>query len=104
MHWFPVVYRSQYNMFVYAYKDIMGLPLSSKRMFVVAYHLTRSLKAEFGALLTVSQTCSVMYDNIYFGKAAATLWNHLPVNVRKCRILHAFKKVMKNVFISAFLT
>ena len=45
-----------------------------------------------------------MYNNRYFGKAAATLWNNFPVNIRKCKTLDAFKKKVKtNLFISAFL-
>ena len=60
---------------------------------VVAHHLTRSPRFEFKSLITVPQT----FGNWFSRKALSTLWNSILV-------VDAFKKVMRNLFISAFLT
>jgi len=41
----------------------------------------------------------VIYGNRCFGKAAATLWNNLPVTIRKCKTLDTFKKKIKLIFL-----
>ena len=54
-------------------------------------------------VLAIPTTRGVTYCNICFRKAAATLWNNLPVTIRKCKTLDTFKKKIKtNIFISAF--
>ena len=67
-----------------------------------AYHPTISLRSESGSLLTLPQTCGVMYSNTFFRNAASTLWDILPVNIKQYRTLDAFKKVKTNLFVSAF--
>ena len=54
---------------------------------------------------TVSRTDGRKGTKDYMGQAAATLWNSLPVNIRKFKTLDGLKnKVMTNLFISALLT
>ncbi|KAK2156170.1 hypothetical protein LSH36_220g06021 [Paralvinella palmiformis] len=69
---------------------------------VVPYQPTRSLRSESGAFLALPTTRGVTYGNRCFRKAAATLWNNLPVTIRKCKTLDTFKKKIKtNLFVSA---
>jgi len=77
LYWLPVIYRSQYKILVYTFKTLQG----TAPQYSVPYQPTRSLRSE----------------------AAATLWNNLPVTIRKCKNLDTFKKKIKtNLFISAF--
>jgi len=59
---------------------------------VVLYQPTRSLRFESGAFLAVQTTRVVTYGNRCFRKAAATLWNNVPVTSRKCKTFDTFKK------------
>ena len=61
-----------------------------------------SLRSDSGAFLAVPTTRGVTYGNRCFRKASATLWNNLPVTIRKCKTLDIFKKKIKtNLFVSA---
>jgi len=65
--------------------------------------VTRSRRSESGAFLAVPTTRGVTYGKRCFGKAAATLWNNLPVIIRKCKTLDTLKKkIQTNLFVSAF--
>jgi len=69
----------------------------------IPYQPAVSLRSESGAFLAVPTTRGVTYSNICFRKAAATLWNNLPVTIRKCKTLDTLKKKIKiNLFVSAF--
>jgi len=65
---------------------------------VVQYQSTRSIRSESGAFLAVPTTRGVTYGNRCFRKAAATLWNNLPVTIKKCKTLDIFKKKIKLIF------
>jgi len=52
---------------------------------VVPYQPTRWSKS--GVFLAVPTTRGVTYSNKCSRKAAATLWNNLPVTIRKCKTL-----------------
>ena len=49
--------------------------------------------------LVVVVFSGVTYSKKYFEKDAATLWNNVPANTKKCKALDAFKT---NLFISSF--
>ena len=94
LHWLPVIYRSQYKILIYAYKSLHGTATQYLEELVVA-HQPRSRRSESETLLAVPRTRGVTYDNGCFGKAAATLWNKLPKNIKKCPTLNTFKKKVK---------
>ena len=92
--------KTQGNMMFVSFKALQGTAPQYLEKFVVPYQPTRSLQSEFGAFLSVPTT---QYSNRCFRKAAATLWNNLLVNIRKCKTLDTFKKKIKtNLFVSAF--
>ena len=101
--WLPVIYRSQYKILMYTFKALQGTAPQYLEELVVPYQPTRSLRSESGAFLAVPTTRGVTYGNRCFRKASATLWNNLPVTIRKCKTLDTFKKKIKtNLFVSAF--
>ena len=95
----PVIYRSQYNILMYTFKAFQGTAPQYLEELVVPYQPTRSLRSESGAFLAVPTIRGVTYGNRCFRKAAATLWNNLPVTIRKCKTFDTFKKKLKtNLF------
>jgi len=88
---------------MYTFKALQGTAPQYLEELVVTYQPTRYLQSESGAFLAISTTRAVTYDNRCFRKAAATLWNNLPVTIRKCKIHDTSKKKIKtNLFVSAF--
>ena len=101
LYWLPVIYRSQYKILMYTFKALQETAPQYLKELVVTYQLTRSLRS--GVFLAVPKTRGVAYGNRCFRKAAATLWNNLPVTIRKCKTLDTFKKKIKtNLFVSPF--
>ena len=88
LHWFPVICRSQHKMLVYTYTVFGGARCC----------LSPDKRSDSGTLLTVPQTRVVKYGNRCFGKAAATVWNNVSVDIRKCRAQDAFKKNVKFLY------
>ena len=98
LHWLPIIYRSQYKICMYIFKALHGTAPQYLEELVVQYQQTRSLRSESGAFLAVSTTRGVTYGNRCFRKAAATLWNNLPVTIKKCKSLDTFKTKIKTCF------
>ena len=69
---------------------------------VVPYQPTMSLRSESGAFLAVPTTRGVTYGNRCFRKAAATLWNNLPVTSESARPLIPSKRRLKLIFFPDF--
>ena len=103
LHLLPVKYRSKYKILVYAYKTLNGTALCYLEELVVPYQPTRSLRSESDLLITVPKMPGMSYCKRCFGKAAATLWNNLPLTIRKSKTFSTFKKVKPNLFLTAYL-
>ena len=103
LNWLEFIYRSQYKIFVYTFKALQGTAPQCLTELTVPYQPTGFLRSESGVFLAVLTTRGVTYGNRCFRKVAATLWNNLPVTIRKCKTLDTFKKKIKtNLFVSAF--
>ena len=87
-HITPALNRSLYKILVCAYKTLHRNALQHLDELVVSQHPTRSLRSEFKAR-------GVTYGKIFSGKAAATIWDNFPLNIRKCKTRDAFKKRVK---------
>ena len=95
LHWLPIVFRCQYKTLLYVFKALHGLAPIYLSELIQAYTPTRSLRSESAHLLSLPTTRTVTYGNKRFDKASATLWNTLPVNLRKCDSLVSFKRNLK---------
>ena len=82
----------KYKILVYVYKTLNGTASWYLEELVVPYQPTRSLRSESESLITVAKMQGVTYGNRSFGKAPATLWNSLPLTIRKYRTFSGFKK------------
>ena len=105
LHWLPVEFRSQYKLLLYVYKALNDLaPLYLKEL-VTPYKPARSLRSESAFLLQVPKTRTKTYGERRFDKAAATLWNALPSNLRLAKSVDIFKHGLKtHLYRQAFNT
>ena len=95
LHWLPVEYRSQYKIITYTYKALNGIAPAYLTELVKVYQPRRHLRSESEYLLCVPRSRTVTYGNRCFSTSAATLWNDLPLSLRKTKTLATFKKNIK---------
>jgi hypothetical protein len=105
LHWLPVLYRPQYKLLVYVYKAVHGNAPTYLDELITMYLPTRSLRSESSSLLEVPKTRTVTYGDRRFDKAAADLWNTLPLAIKNSASLSSFKTNIKtHLFKIAFLS
>lgn len=103
LHWLPVEYRIQYKILLYVFKCLHELAPGYLSELVTPYTPARSLRSETACLVTVPSTRTKTYGERRFDKAAATLWNSLPSQLRNGHKLECFKKDLKtHLFRKAF--
>ncbi|XP_033747064.1 uncharacterized protein LOC117332287 [Pecten maximus] len=95
LHWLPVEYRFQYKMLMYTYKALNGLAPMYLRDLVTPYVPSRSLRSEHENYLVEPKTRTKTYGDRRFDKAAASLWNRLPLKIRSARKIDSFKTLLK---------
>ena len=71
----------------YGYSDLHGTVPQYLEELVVVHDQTSSVVSKSEALVTAPSTSRVSYCNRCRGKAAATPWNNVLVNIGKCRLL-----------------
>ncbi len=62
---------------------------------LVSYDSGHLLRSEASGLLRVPRTKQVTYEGQAFSKAAPTLWNSMPTQIRKSTYLRSFKNQLK---------
>ena len=82
LHWLPVHRRIQYK--ILSHTPIVRYTTNRRSTWAIYYLSTdlHALRSEPTILLTVPRTRTTTYGDRTFTKAAATLWNSLPVNIR----------------------
>ena len=77
----------------------------TRALYVILFVPYQPARDESESLITVLKMQGVPYGNRCFGKVTATLWNNLPLVIRKCKNFFTFKKKIKtNLFITAYST
>ena len=103
LHWLPVEFRIQYKLIIFAFKALHGKAPKYISEFVQEYVPSRSLRSESSNQLIVPRVRTRTYGDRRFDKASATLWNSLPMQLRKTDCLTSFKKDLKTfLFKSAY--
>ena len=95
LHWLPVHRRIQYKILSHTCCAIHHQPPVYLSDLLSVYRPTRSLRSESTILLTMPRTRTVTYGDRTFTKAAATLWNSLPVNIRNSESCIKFQRQLK---------
>ena len=103
LHWLPIKFRIQYKILLITHKCLHGLAPEYLSSRVKRHVPGRSLRSCVDLHLLVEKKAPQSYGKRAFSFAAPTLWNELPLDLRKCENLHAFKsKVKTHLFRKAF--
>ncbi len=103
LHWLPVSYRIQYKILLLTFKALNGLAPAYLAELLQPHQPARLLRSTVQHLLTVPATRYTTAGDRAFQNAAPRLWNDLPVTVRACTSLDAFKLHLKTIlFARAF--
>lgn len=105
LHWLPIHYRVQYKVLLYVFKALkQEAPLYLEEL-VNIYKPARSLRSENNTTLVTPIVRTKSYGERRFDKAAASLWNDLPNELRNVQSVNVFKKKLKTHFFrQAFLS
>ena len=103
LHWLPIEQRVTFKILLMVYKSLHGLAPPYIRDLLKEYIPSRSLRSVNSMLLCVPRTRLTTYGDRSFEKAAPSLWNSLPDNVKQCDSLPVFKRRLKtHLFNSVF--
>jgi hypothetical protein len=95
LHWLPVERRIQYKVLLLTFKSLKGEAPSYLSSLVEQYLPARTLRSHRQSLLQVPSSKTVSYGDRTFRKAAAVLWNELPLDIKDSESTHAFKRKLK---------
>ena len=95
LHWFPVHSRIQYKIMSQTSRAIHHQAPNYLSDMLSIYRPTRSLRSESTISLTVPRTRTATYGDRTFRKAAATVWNNLPANIRNSNSCSSFQRQLK---------
>lgn len=103
LHWLPVPQRIIFKVLMMTFRAFHGLAPDYISDLVVPYVPTRSLRSANENLLTVPTSRLRTLGDRRFGYAAPSLWNGLPLEIRKAQTLNQFKALLKtHLFSTAF--
>lgn len=104
LHWLPVKYRSHFKLLLYVFKSLHGKAPTYLEELIVPYTPGRSLRSENEGLLQQPRDVRTKtYGERRFDRAGATLWNDLPIHLRKEQSLPFSKKGLKtHIFRQAY--
>ena len=88
LHWLTVDHRILYKILLYVFKCLNNLAPVYLTELVIPYNPTRAQRSETANLLTVSSVRTKTYGERRFDKAASTLWNDLPSQLRNAKTLN----------------
>jgi hypothetical protein len=97
LHWLPVCYIAQYKLLRYVFKALNGLAHVYLKDPVTVYEPARTLHSENALLVVQPKVRTKTYGERRFDKAASTLWNCLPSNIRHEQCIEAFKMQPKTL-------
>lgn len=95
LHWLPVKQRIEFKVLILTYKALNGLAPPYVCELIHPYHPTRALRSADTNLLSVPRVKLKTFGHRSFHHASPTLWNQLPVELRKSSTLLIFKKRLK---------
>ena len=93
LHWLPVDHRNTilYKILLYVFKCLNNLAPGYLTELVIPYNPTRALRSETANLLTVPS----VRTKTRFDKAASTLLNNLPSQLKNAKNIECFKHLFK---------
>ena len=95
LHWLRIEERIEYKIILITFKALNGQAPKYISELLVPYKPSRTLRSQDQCLLCLPSGKTTKLGNRSFQKAAPSLWNKLPLALRKLTNLNAFKSQLK---------
>ena len=96
LHWLPVKFRIHFKVALLVFKSLHGLaPPYLSELIQVKSEGRYALRSQDKMLLNVPRTTCKTFGDRSFAVSAPKLWNELPLALRHCQSLVAFKNGLK---------
>ena len=95
LHWLPVQQRINFKILLYTFKALNGMASVYISDMLPVYSQPQPLRSEDNYLLHVPKHRLEGFGKRSFSKAAPTLWNPLPLELKLSPSVDAFKKGLK---------
>ena len=95
LHWLPVTYRSDFKTLIITYKVLNGLAPQNINNLLTAYVPRRNLRSANQRFLDRPTISRNNFGKRAFANISVSLWNNLPLSVRKSDSLSEFKAKLK---------
>jgi len=95
LHWLPVNMRIIFKILLFTFKALNGKAPSYISSMIHLKPTVRALRSNNINLLSVPKVNNASHGEVSFPRAAPTLWNALPKDIRMCQNITAFKKLLK---------
>ena len=103
LHWLPVSARIDFKILLMTFKAVNGHAPSYISDMLEPYNPGRCLRSSDQGLLKTPTPNLVKKGGRAFAVRAPTLWNALPVNLRRANSVSSFKSLLKtHLFVKAF--
>ena len=100
LHWLPVKYRVQFKILVLVWRALNNMGPAYISDMLSLYTPARALRSKSQYMLIIPKTRLKSYGDRAFSVAAPTLWNELPLTIRRAQTIGAFKKSLKTFLFS----
>ena len=95
LHWLPVHFRSEFKVLILAFKAFHGSAPDDVKNLLSEYVPPRNLRSVNQRLLTHPSVPKKNFGARAFLNCAVSLWNGLPLSIRKAETLSDFKAKLK---------
>ena len=98
LHWLPISYRSQFKILVIAYKIMTNQAPQNISILLNQYRPILNLRSTDQRLLAPPGIPRNKCGERAFKNIAVTLWNNIPLSIRKADSLLSFKSMLKTYY------
>lgn len=98
LHWLPIRFRIKFKIAMITYKVLTTNQPQYLRDLLIIKNNTRSLRSCSEIVLNVPKTKLKTAGDRSFSRAAPTIWNDLPRNIKQAASLSVFKKELKTQY------
>jgi len=95
LHWLPVSQRIEYKVALITHKVLCSSQPSYLHSLMTEHKPTRYVQSENQRLLSKPSGLTSALGSRSFTRASETVWNRLPVDIRKTESTQCFKKKLK---------
>ena len=104
LHWLPVQYRIDFKIAVLVYKCLNNLAPSYLSNLIELYSPQRTLRSSNSLLLSTNVGKFKTLGDRAFSVSAPTVWNALPLGIKRSPTLDIFKRDLKTHYFSMYYT